>query len=76
MVEDHFAPLVTKPTVITKPGLYKTRRGEVVRIKSVSAHHDFGCWGTYLTGTCDGWHRLTPSAFSVIIVLPKRRDSP
>ncbi len=56
-----FASLVTLPDIITEPGEYITRGGEVVTVNIVSNHHDFGCKGVYTSGmfagTPEGWHK-------------------
>jgi hypothetical protein len=57
MSSAYFAPLVTRPIIITKPGSYRTRSGEVVTITKVSILHDFGCEGTYSDGTQEFWHK-------------------
>jgi hypothetical protein len=43
------------PVVITTPGQYVTRSGEVVTVDDVSDHH----WkpGMYSCGTIERWHR-------------------
>lgn len=53
----YFAPLVTKPTIITEPGQYRTRGGEIVTVQGVSKQHDFGCTGHYAHGTRERWHK-------------------
>lgn len=53
----YFAPLVTKPVIITGPGQYKTRNGDIVTIHKVSRAHDFGCGGHYSDDTYDSWHK-------------------
>ncbi len=55
--KSYFAPLVTLPTIITGPGCYLTRCGEVVEIETSSTGHDFACLGTYPDDTAEGWHR-------------------
>lgn len=57
MTSAYFAPLVLKPVIVTEPGQYRTRCGEVVTVTQVSARHDFGCRGTYPHGTPEAWHR-------------------
>lgn len=53
----YFAPLVARPIIITQPGSYRTRRGEVVTVAEVSISHDFGCIGSYSDGTQERWHK-------------------
>jgi hypothetical protein len=54
----YFAPLVLLPTIITKPGKYRTRNGETVTIESVSSQHDYNCVGAYdRHGIREGWHK-------------------
>jgi hypothetical protein len=57
MAASYFAPLVTKPAIITSPGDYVTRGGEIVTIKQVSKRHDFGCCGAYASGAAERWHK-------------------
>lgn len=57
MSSAYFAPLVTKPIVITQPGQYITRGGETVTVTAASWRHDFGCVGTYSDGVAERWHR-------------------
>jgi hypothetical protein len=57
MSSAYFAPLVTKPDVITSPGQYITRGGETVTVTAASWRHDFGCVGTYADGTAERWHK-------------------
>lgn len=51
-----FAAFVTMPTIITGPGQYMTRAGEVVTIEVAQQKQLFGCSGTYSTGQRDEWH--------------------
>lgn len=44
------------PTVITEPGQYRTRCGEVVTVSVVSKKHLFTCHGEYSCGTKESWH--------------------
>lgn len=53
----YIVPLITKPTVITKPGQYMTRGGAVVTVEVVSRRPDFGCTGHYENGIHEGWHK-------------------
>lgn len=54
----YMAPLVVLPTVITEPGYYLTRSGEVVHVYSVSKQHNFDCFGAYQEdGQHDSWHK-------------------
>jgi hypothetical protein len=57
MSSAYFAPLVTAPIVITDPGQYVTRGGEVVMVNKVSQKNDFGCRGQYQNGVRERWHR-------------------
>jgi hypothetical protein len=57
MASASFSSLVHLPVIITEPGLYKTRSGEIVRVDRVSSNQDFGCSGTYPGGVVEGWHR-------------------
>lgn len=60
MSSAYFAPLVTKPVVITGAGRYRTRCGEVVVVNDAPAgirHHAFDCFGRYATGEREQWHR-------------------
>jgi hypothetical protein len=52
-----FAAFLTLPSVITGPGRYVTRGGEVVSVGVASTRHDFGCSGAYSTGQAEGWHK-------------------
>ena len=45
------------PPIITAPGQYRTRRGELVTITEVAKGHMFACRGTYPCGTVDHWHK-------------------
>jgi hypothetical protein len=53
----YFAPLVILPDLITEPGDYLTRAGDIVTIAAVSRRHDYGCAGQYVTGVPDRWHK-------------------
>lgn len=46
---------LSKPVVITTPGQYVTRSGEVVEVDDASDYH----WkrGRYQDGTPESWHR-------------------
>ncbi|WP_338924705.1 hypothetical protein V0M98_34365 (plasmid) [Pseudomonas silesiensis] len=58
MSSGYFAPLVTRPDIVTAPGEYFTRKGERVVVTKVSTHHDFGCVGAYVDcGTRESWHK-------------------
>lgn len=52
-----FASFVVLPIVVTQPGQYVTRCGEVVFIDTATLKHNFGCRGSYSTGQTEGWHR-------------------
>lgn len=52
-----FASFVTLPVVITQPGQYRTRCGEVVSVERSSSKHNFGCQGRYSSGQTENWHR-------------------
>ena len=56
-MSSYFTPLVTLPAIITAPGSYRTRCGDVVRVDSVSTRHDFGCKGSYAGGPAESWHK-------------------
>lgn len=56
MSSAYFAPLVTLPTVITEPGEYVTRCGELITIHKASSRHCFGCHGVYQNGIVESWH--------------------
>lgn len=53
----YFSPLLK--TIITGPGYYLTRAGEVVLITSVDSGSDphFPCVGTYSAGGMDNWNK-------------------
>jgi len=51
-----FSAFVTMPTIITAPGKYVTRCGEVVTVEVAKQKHIFGCSGTYSTGQREEWH--------------------
>lgn len=53
----YFAPLVQLNAIITAPGLYVTRSGEIVTVESTSQAHTFGCAGHYTDGKKEAWHR-------------------
>ena len=53
----YFIPLFSKQTIVSNPGEYLTRSGEVVTISNVSTKHDFGCVGFYPNGICERWHK-------------------
>ncbi len=57
MTSAYWASFVTRPVVITSPGLYQTRSGEIVTVEEVSGRHDFGCRGRYAQGIREGWHK-------------------
>lgn len=52
-----FTSLVCLPIIITAPGVYVTRGGEVVTVETSSMGHYFGCWGQYSCGAAEFWHR-------------------
>jgi len=51
-----FAAFVAMPVIITGPGRYVTRAGEVVTIEMALQRHAFGCSGVYSTGQREEWH--------------------
>jgi hypothetical protein len=52
----YFSPLL--PTIITTPGCYKTRCGEVVTITSVGTSlKSFDCLGSYGDGMPETWNK-------------------
>jgi len=54
----YFAPIVSRPTVITAPGEYTTRSGERVTVTKTSRLNDFDCFGVYAdSGIAERWHR-------------------
>jgi hypothetical protein len=56
----YFWPLVLLPAVITRPGRYRTRRGEAVTVERMPrpfASHAFDCIGRYDSGVIEQWHR-------------------
>jgi len=57
MSSAYFASLVTLPTIITEPGSYRTRCGEIVTIHAVSTRHYFECEGVYPNGMREEWHK-------------------
>ncbi|MCF5374488.1 hypothetical protein [Pseudomonas syringae] len=60
MADAYFYPLIFPPTVITEPGQYKTRCGEIVTVESTSAKHDFanrGFYGNTESRIDESWHR-------------------
>lgn len=57
MGSSYFASLVALPTLIFKPGQYRTRVGEIVTVELVSSRHDFSCCGHYAHGTPESWHK-------------------
>ena len=50
----YFSPSL--PKIITGPGLYVTRCGEVVAVRSVVGKSLYSCVGTYVNGTPELWH--------------------
>jgi hypothetical protein len=53
-----FASLVALPDVITGPGQYVTRCGDIVTINSAGGRAArFDCFGAYSDGTRESWHR-------------------
>ena len=53
-----YTPLCSLPAVITAPGQYRTRCGEVVTIGAASDKlFDFACRGSYSNGVAERWHR-------------------
>ena len=61
-----FCPFLSLPTVITVPGQYLTRGGEVVTVESTSTRHDFNNRGTYSTGQREGWHKTGRLYFGML----------
>lgn len=57
MSSAYFAPLVTLPIVIDRPGLYRTRGGGRAQVTAASQRNDFGCVGRYVGGPNERWHR-------------------
>jgi len=53
----YFASLVTKPIIVTGPGQYRTRCGQIVTVDRATMRHEFGCTGSYPNGTREAWHR-------------------
>ena len=51
----YFSPLL--PTIITGPGRYFTRCGEVVTVLSVTGKSLYSCIGAYANGTRESWHK-------------------
>lgn len=56
-MNSYFAAFITLPTIITDPGKYRTRSGEIVTVDEVSAKHNFSCRGSYPEGTEEHWHK-------------------
>lgn len=52
-----FAAFVVLPVVITGPGQYVTRSGEVVTVAQASSRHAFECRGAYSDGVSEAWHK-------------------
>ncbi len=44
-----------QPVVVTGPGLYETRGGELARVESVAAKGLFRCRGAYACGISESW---------------------
>jgi hypothetical protein len=60
MTSSYFAPLAVLPDLITEPGQYRTRCGEIAVVTAVSDRHDFGCKGHYAfegEAVTEGWHK-------------------
>lgn len=47
--------LMLLPVVVTRPGLYRTRAGAVVKIHSITERGTFRCHGEHDCGTPDRW---------------------
>lgn len=62
--EKYFATL---PTVITGPGNYRTRSGEVVIITRLrqARRHGFNCIGRYPSGVIDAWPKTGRLYFNI-----------
>lgn len=52
-----FVSITGLPTLITAPGQYITRCGEIVTVERITPGHDFGCDGSYPGGPLESWHR-------------------
>lgn len=52
-----FVSVAGLPTLITGPGQYVTRCGEIVTVESVDRAYAFGRDGTYPGGPLESWHR-------------------
>jgi hypothetical protein len=46
---------ISLPQVITGPGQYRTRGGEVVTVMGFSGHRDFWAHGSYSNGVKESW---------------------
>lgn len=53
----YIVPLIFQPVIVTEPGRYRTRSGELVQVETASPRHDFGCIGRYPNGTRERWHK-------------------
>ncbi len=51
----YFSPCL--PVIITAPGKYLTRCGEIVEITNTDARGQLGCAGTYPCGLKDRWNK-------------------
>jgi hypothetical protein len=57
MSSAYFASLVLLPVIITEPGRYRTRKGEIVTVERATRFHTFGCGGRYADDTVERWHK-------------------
>lgn len=57
MSSAYFVPFLGMPELITGPGKYVTRCGDIVSIQKVSAKQNFGCHGHYPHGIAESWHK-------------------
>ena len=53
----YMSGFIGKPTIIVKPGEYKTRSGEIVVISKVTESFYLQCYGYYKNGVAESWHK-------------------
>lgn len=46
---------ILQPVVVTGPGVYETRGGELARVERINERGLFRCRGTYACGIAESW---------------------
>lgn len=57
MKTGYMSPLMSLPKIITEPGKYLTRCGDLVVVNTIGHVAKFSCAGSYSNGVKESWHR-------------------